>query len=294
MKGKHVVLFACDFSYQNWGHDYYSRDIFRPDKYIIVKFAEFAEIRRQILGVSLIDAYNANRTEYLNYVESASSKSEEVKQQLEVIYPRVIAYNIENSGDNADYPLIKTLVDVYSPTVLFHTSDEFRNDRGRRWKYSMGTEFYRRHYGIPLILREYSVNWYRQQQEPCTNVVQLPLGYMTGMFDSGNITVAEKDEDKIDKGGGAEKASKLHEEKKRKRKLNTFYVSKENNAKNFKPKYANITEASIANMQRTSIMRNTSWSFIGNTHGHHDRQKLLKEFESDWSGGHVGGPAVGM
>lgn len=59
------------------------------------------------------------------------------------IKPRVIVYNVENSGADGKYQIIRDLLTTYPTTaILVHTSDEFMGN-SRKWKYGEGVEVYR-------------------------------------------------------------------------------------------------------------------------------------------------------
>jgi len=55
-----------------------------------------------------------------------------------------------------------------------------------QWKYGEGTDAYQL---VPLVLRQYSVAPYRGFSNMQANVVQIPLGYIRGMFKFGNTSL---------------------------------------------------------------------------------------------------------
>lgn len=93
--------------------------------------------------------------------------------------PRVIIYNIENGRTDEGHEDLKSMIDRFKPAVLVHISDEFLGDTGRKWRYRLGATLY----GMaPLVLRSYSIHPYRNIEYPNSNVMQLPLGYISGML----------------------------------------------------------------------------------------------------------------
>jgi len=142
------VLWACNSL--GWDHDF-MRELFPSPKFEHINYPDFLQL---------------NETSRM-----------EMK-------PRVIVYNIENSGHDAQYTVITDLIKQYKPQILVHTSDEFQG-WGQKWKYGEGTNFYNQ---VPLVLRQYGIWPYRSLQN--LHVVQLPLGYMTGMLVEGNRSMS--------------------------------------------------------------------------------------------------------
>jgi hypothetical protein len=112
-------------------------------------------------------------------------KDYEIFKDNPIVQPRILVYNIENSGDDAQYTIVRKLLDKYKITILVHNSDEFQGS-SRKYKYGEGIELYKY---VPLVLREYSIWPYRNYEFPRSNVVQLPLGYMRGMLDFDGVTL---------------------------------------------------------------------------------------------------------
>jgi len=98
------------------------------------------------------------------------------------IKPRIIVYNIENSGQDGSYKMIRDLLKQYTITILVHVGDEFQA-WSQKWKYGEGTDVY---YMVPLVLRQYGIWPYRSLGAMHQNVVQLPLGYMRDMLIEGD------------------------------------------------------------------------------------------------------------
>lgn len=96
------------------------------------------------------------------------------------LLPKILVYNVENSGSDGSYTLIRNLISTYKVSILVHTSDEF-NGSPKKWKYGEGVEVYSL---VPFVLRQYSVRPYQEYLHPRSNVMQLPLGYMTEMLRS--------------------------------------------------------------------------------------------------------------
>jgi len=92
--------------------------------------------------------------------------------------PKVLVYNVENSGSDGSYASIRKLIATYKIPILVHTSDEFMGSP-KKWKYGEGVEVYPL---VPFVLRQYSVHVYQEYSHPHSNVMQIPLGYMTGML----------------------------------------------------------------------------------------------------------------
>jgi hypothetical protein len=102
----------------------------------------------------------------------------------------VVIYNIENCGPDAKYQSVRDMISNHSKiSILVHNSDEWENSSKRRWKYGEGTDLYNL---VPLVIREYGIFQYRCKNNPYANVLQLPLGYMTGMFDFNDTLGARK------------------------------------------------------------------------------------------------------
>lgn len=126
------------------------------------------------------------------------------------IKPRVVVYNVENAGEDGKYQPLRDHLTATKTTILVHTSDEFQGS-GRKWKYGEGVEVYNmviqyallvflHHYHhnhdimqVPLVLRQYGIYPYRSYATTYPNVMQIPLGYMKGMLDEGNVSLDSVD-----------------------------------------------------------------------------------------------------
>lgn len=133
-----IVLYASGF--WCWEHDYLTKDLFPEPRFLH-------------MAVS-------------NYTSSNISDLPE---------PKILVYNIENSGEDAKYQVVQDLITKYKITILVHTSDEFQG-WSKKYKYGEGIEVY---YMVPFVLREFSVFPYQSYDFPRSNVVQLPLGYIS-------------------------------------------------------------------------------------------------------------------
>ena len=93
--------------------------------------------------------------------------------------PKVFVYNIENGHTDNAHDIVLNLITRFKPPALIHLSDEFMGDTGRKWRFRLGSLFYKL---VPLVLRSYGIFPYRSYAEPNANVIQLPLGYIAGML----------------------------------------------------------------------------------------------------------------
>jgi hypothetical protein len=57
------------------------------------------------------------------------------------LFPKVIVYNVENSGSDGKYSIIREYIVRYKPIILVHLSDEFQG-WAKKWKYGEGVEVY--------------------------------------------------------------------------------------------------------------------------------------------------------
>ena len=159
---KAIVLYACKSG--GWEHDYLRNDVFPLSHF---EHMDLGDYHKEAAAIS------ANST------LSGASK-------IKIPKPRVLVYNIENSGDDAKYTLIRNLIKEFRIAVLTHTSDEWQGSP-RKWKYGEGVEVY---HMVPLVLRQYGIFPYRSYEIPYPNVIQIPLGYMRSMLQFGNTTLS--------------------------------------------------------------------------------------------------------
>jgi len=143
-----------------WEKDF-MREIFAEDKFLHVSKQEF------------IDNYFTNTT----------------NSDGKIFWPRVIVYNIENSGPDAKYEVVREYITKYHPAIIVHMSDEFQG-WSKKWKYGEGVEvfnlvsvdspirnhttnmiiftscFIHCHLQVPIVLRQYSVKPYMNYDTP--------------------------------------------------------------------------------------------------------------------------------
>lgn len=84
---------------------------------------------------------------------------------------RTVVYNTLS-----DLSFLQSYISSNQVLVLVHLADEYQ---GLLKISSQGTALYKL---VPLVLRQYSFHIYRKWVTPLSNVLQIPLGYMTGMF----------------------------------------------------------------------------------------------------------------
>lgn len=100
----------------------------------------------------------------------------EKNQTAPNVFPSVLVYNVENSGPDAGYALPRRLIALYGIKVVFNPSDEWKG-WGKKYFYGEGTEVYPL---VDVVLREYSVIPYRDDNHPHRNVFQMPMMYADG------------------------------------------------------------------------------------------------------------------
>lgn len=61
--------------------------------------------------------------------------------QADPIKPKVLVYNVENSGADGTYQQIRQILKENKVIILVHTADEFQGS-ARKWKYGEGIEVY--------------------------------------------------------------------------------------------------------------------------------------------------------
>lgn len=105
----HVVLWLS--AYETWEKDYL-HDIFPEPVYMHIPLQKFLE--------------KFNQSTVANTVYC----------------PKVFVYNIENSGNDGRYQVVRDYIDQFKPVVLIHLSDEFQG-WSKKWKYGEGVEVYR-------------------------------------------------------------------------------------------------------------------------------------------------------
>ena len=118
--------------------------------------------------------------EWKRLQENVTLSTEALGLSRTQIAPRVVVYNIENSGMDGKYSMLyNVLANDSRVAVLVHISDEWGGSP-RKWKYGEGTDAYPL---VPLVLRQYSVAPYRSfHGKHQSNVMQIPLGYMKNML----------------------------------------------------------------------------------------------------------------
>lgn len=155
---KVIVLYACKSG--GWEHDYLRQDIFPLSHFVHYDVADY-------------------------YKEVAAFANSSNNKDAMLPKPRVLVYNVENSGDDGKYTVIRDLIKEFRIAILAHTADEFQGSP-RKWKYGEGVEVY---HMVPLVLRQYSIFPYRSYDTPYPNVIQMPLGYMRNMLQFDNTTL---------------------------------------------------------------------------------------------------------
>lgn len=163
---------------------------------------------------------------------------------------KAMVYNIENAHTDALHDEAIALVKRFRPMVLVHLSDEFLGDTGRKWRYRLGSILYDK---APLVLRSYGVSPYRSPSNPLVNVMQLPLGYISGML---NIVSNETNNHNT---STFENNSTTG--------ITTTTISK-----------LSAIDAVTYSMSRRAVDRNYSWSFVGGLKGHKERGHAIDVF----------------
>jgi hypothetical protein len=137
---------------------------------------------------------------------------------------------VESAGADFKYSYVHDLIKLLKPSVLVHLSDE---SQAKMPVHVQGVNLYRH---VPLVLRQHSIAYYRRNdtQHLYQNVVQLPLGYMTGMLEY----------ETLDTDGRSGKV------------------------------LINSLDATKYSLSRTTVERGLFWSFIGEVRGQPDRRDV--------------------
>ena len=74
------------------------------------------------------------------------------------IKPRIIVYNVENSGHDGSYQMIRDLLKQYRITILVNTADEYQG-WGQKWKYgkTQTKKHHHHHHHIIIIIIQVKV-----------------------------------------------------------------------------------------------------------------------------------------
>jgi hypothetical protein len=160
---------------------------------------------------------------------------------------KVVVYNTLS-----DLHFIQQYITENEVLILVHLSDEFQGLLDISTKGKLLYDL------VPIVLRQYSFHMYRSWSAPLSNVMQIPLGYMTGMFfnnQSGRTY------------SSSHVASKILRDRNYKIKLGRH-------------DYVSNPSIDMVYLMPIKSKREYNWSFIGNPFKS-DRQQMLSIF-STW------------